>query len=60
MRSTHIGPSSSMKKVMNTIVKVATTPVMTLFVTVSAAPAPTVRRATPPFLTAFFTFSTMW
>ena len=60
MRSIHVGPSSSMKKVMKTIVSVATTAVITPFVTESAAPAPTAKRPTPPLRTAAFTFSTMW
>ena len=49
-----------MKNVMKTIVSVATTAVSTLFVTVSAAPAPTANLPTPPPFTASFTRSTMW
>ena len=60
IRSTHIGPSSSMKKVMKTIVSVATTAVTTLFVTVERRAGADRRAPTPPFLIASLTFSTMW
>ena len=49
-----------MKKVRKTIVTVATTIVITLFVTESAAPARPSTFDAPPFSTASRTFSTMW
>ena len=59
-RSTHAGPSSTMKKVRKTIVTIPTTMLTTPLVTETAAPDSPSSFFAPPLLICVRTFSTTW